>query len=177
MRGLRGIPCADVRRWGSSPGGPEARRRRDPQCGGDPAGTQPVARLAQFLGHGPHGVFGDRRDDGHGQDADAYAGGKNEELVGEIHDETDIEEVEISPVGEDSAICLAAVDLRDLEGALDITFPDSEHRSLNGFILEELGHVPTRGETLEVDGIRIEVLTASETQVLRARVSKIAGKR
>lgn len=98
-----------------------------------------------------------------------------EELVGEIHDETDIEEVEISRVGEDSAICLAAVDLRDLESALDVTFPDSEHRSLNGFILEEFGHVPTRGETFEVDGIRIEVLTASDTQVVRARVSKIAG--
>lgn len=96
-----------------------------------------------------------------------------EELVGEIHDETDVDEEEIVQVDDGIAVCEAAVDVRDVERALDVSFPDSENRSLNGFILEELGTVPTAGEVLEVDGIHIAVLEASETQVIKARVTKL----
>lgn len=96
-----------------------------------------------------------------------------EELVGEIHDETDLDEEEIVQVDDGVAVCEAAVDVRDVERALDVSFPDSENRSLNGFILEELGTVPTAGEVLEVDGIHIAVLEASETQVIKARVTKL----
>lgn len=98
-----------------------------------------------------------------------------EELVGEIHDETDREEEEIVRVSDDIVECDAGVDLRDLDEALGLSLPQGEHRSLNGFILEELGHVPGVAEHLEAAGVRIEVLEASGTQVLRARVTRIAG--
>ena len=38
-------------------------------------------------------------------------------------------------------------------------------RSLNGFIIEELGYVPERGESLEMQGVRIDVVDASEDTV------------
>jgi magnesium and cobalt exporter, CNNM family len=96
-----------------------------------------------------------------------------EELVGEIRDETDVEEEEIVSISEGVVECDAGVDVRDLDEALDVTIPQGEHRSLNGFILDELGHVPDPGQTLEAAGVRIEVLEASDTQVLRARVTKV----
>jgi len=97
-----------------------------------------------------------------------------EELVGEIVDETDVEEEEIVRISDTVVECDAGVDLRDLDEALDLTFPKVEHRSLNGLILEEMGHVPSEGQTLETAGVRIEILEASETQVLRARLTKIS---
>jgi len=96
-----------------------------------------------------------------------------EELVGEIRDETDVEEEEIVRVADDSVECDAGVDLRDLDDALGISLPKVEHRSVNGFILEELGHVPKTGETFESAGVRFEILEATETQVLRARVTRM----
>ena len=96
-----------------------------------------------------------------------------EELVGEIRDETDVEEEEIVVISQGVVECDAGVDLRDLDEALDMTLPHGEHRSLNGFILDELGQVPKPGEVLETAGVRIEILEASETQVLRARVTKL----
>ncbi len=66
----------------------------------------------------------------------------------------------------------AGVDLRDLGEALRIALPQGEHRSLNGFLLEELGHVPEAGECLMTTVARIDVLEASDTQVLRARVTR-----
>jgi putative hemolysin len=98
-----------------------------------------------------------------------------EELVGEIHDETDVESEEILRVSPTSLEADAGVDVRDLNEALDVSLPKAEHRSLNGFILEELGHVPKQGESFEQAGVQIEILEATETQVLRARLTKLMG--
>ncbi|MDE3004028.1 MAG: hemolysin family protein [Gemmatimonadota bacterium] len=95
-----------------------------------------------------------------------------EELVGEIRDETDVEEEEITRISDDVVECDAGTDLRDLVQVLGITLPQGEHRSLNGLLLEELGHVPEAGERLVTTGVRIDVLEASDTQVLRARVTR-----
>jgi putative hemolysin len=98
-----------------------------------------------------------------------------EELVGEIVDETDVEEEEIVRISEGVVECDAGVDIRDLDEALNVLLPKVEHRSLNGFILEELGHVPREGDRFDTPGVRIEILEASETQVLRARLTKVDG--
>lgn len=96
-----------------------------------------------------------------------------EELVGEIVDETDVEEEAIVRVGDDVVVCDAAVDLRDLDEALGVTLRQGEHRSLNGFILDELGHVPDKGERFETEGVQIEVIEATDTQVRRARLTRL----
>jgi putative hemolysin len=98
-----------------------------------------------------------------------------EELVGEIHDETDVAEEEIVRISDDVVECDAGVDVRDLDDALGVTLPKVEHRSLNGLILEELGQVPAKGESLERAGVRIDILDSSDTQVLRARLTKLVS--
>jgi CBS domain containing-hemolysin-like protein len=95
-----------------------------------------------------------------------------EELVGEIRDETDQEEDEIVRISDEVVECDAGVDLRALAEQLDVPLENTEHRSLNGLILDELGHVPEPGHVLELPGVRIDVLEASETQVLRARLTR-----
>jgi CBS domain containing-hemolysin-like protein len=95
-----------------------------------------------------------------------------EELVGEIVDETDVEEEELQQVAHDEWVAEGSVDVREVNEAFSVELPQVEHRSLNGFILEELGYVPDRGESLERDGVIIEVLEASDTQVLRARIRR-----
>jgi magnesium and cobalt exporter, CNNM family len=96
-----------------------------------------------------------------------------EELVGDIVDETDVDEEELVRESENEALADAGVDIREVNQALNVSLPYLEHRSLNGFILEELGYVPGVGESLERAGVRIEVVEATETQVLRARVTRL----
>jgi len=96
-----------------------------------------------------------------------------EELVGEIHDETDVEEEEIRQVSSNQIECDAGVDVRDINQALGVTLPKLEHRSLNGLILEELGHVPSVGEELRCDDVQIEIMQATETQVIRAQLTRL----
>ncbi len=100
-----------------------------------------------------------------------------EELVGEIRDETDLDEEPLMRIGRDEVVADGGVDLREINHALNVVLPSSENRSLNGFILDELGEVPERGETLERSGVNIEILEASETQVVRARLRRVHDER
>ena len=95
-----------------------------------------------------------------------------EELVGEIADEKDVTEDLITRVSRTEIIAEGDADLREINQFFHTTFPQLEHRSLNGYLLEELGRVPESGETLEREGIFIEVLDATETQVERARLKR-----
>jgi CBS domain containing-hemolysin-like protein len=97
-----------------------------------------------------------------------------EELVGEIEDETDLPEEPLVRISKTEIIANGALDLRELNYAFKLSLPQSENRSLNGLIIEELGYVPAKGEFLERHGVRIDVVDATETQVLRARVRKVA---
>ena len=98
-----------------------------------------------------------------------------EELVGEINDETDDAEEAITRVSRTEIIASGDADLREINHFFNTALPQLEHRSLNGYLLEELGRVPEPGEVLERVGIRIEVIDATETQVVRARVRRIVA--
>ena len=95
-----------------------------------------------------------------------------EELVGEIVDERDVAEEPIVRVSRTEIIAAGDADLREINHFFNTAFPQLEHRSLNGYLLDELGRVPDGGETLEREGILIEVLEATETQVIRARLRR-----
>ena len=96
-----------------------------------------------------------------------------EELVGEIVDETDVDEDAITRVTRTEILAWGDADLREINHYFNTTLPQLEHRSLNGYLLDELGRVPQPGEKIEREGIMIEVVEASETQVTRARLKKV----
>ena len=95
-----------------------------------------------------------------------------EELVGEIEDETDVTEEPLIRISRSEIIATGSVDVREINHAFNVALPRLEHRSLNGLILEELGYVPKATERIERYGVSIEILEASETQVLKARLRK-----
>ena len=97
-----------------------------------------------------------------------------EELVGEIVDETDVDEEALTRLSRTQMETPGGMDLREINHAFNVALPRLEHRSLNGFILEELGYVPEPDETLDCAGVRIEILEASDTQVIRARLTKLS---
>jgi putative hemolysin len=96
-----------------------------------------------------------------------------EELVGEIVDETDVPEDPIVRISRTELHASGDADLREINHYFNTTLPQLEHRSLNGYLLDEMGRVPEVGEQIERDAIRIEVLEASDTQVLRARIRRV----
>ncbi len=94
-----------------------------------------------------------------------------EELVGEIVDESDIAVEPIIRLSRNEILVNGGADLREINHFFNTTFPLLEHRSLNGYLLDVLGRVPSPGEKITAEGVIIEVTAASDTQVLRARLS------
>ena len=97
-----------------------------------------------------------------------------EELVGEIEDETDVSEVSIHRISKHEIEVDGGVELREVNYAFNVSLPHL-HRSLNGFLLEEFGRVPTVGEQLRLPGLEIEVLGSTDAQVTRARLVRISA--
>lgn len=105
-----------------------------------------------------------------------------EEIVGEIVDEYDDEvEQEIRPDG-DNLIALGRAHVDEINEALGATSPgeglpeDGDYDTIGGFLLTELGRVPTAGDTIDwSDSLRVKVLEATKRRVERVRIERIAG--
>ncbi|MFZ5831007.1 MAG: hemolysin family protein [Planctomycetota bacterium] len=98
-----------------------------------------------------------------------------EEIVGEIVDEYDHEEVEwIQPVSEGVYEAYGRARLDDLNERMGLSLPeDEEFDTIAGFVFHELGRVPTAGEELVWQNVRITVLEASPRRIEKVRLEVI----
>lgn len=95
-----------------------------------------------------------------------------EEILGEIHDEHEPER-DVTKEPDGSYVVSGTVDVGRLHDLLDFR-PQEETQSttIGGLVTEWLGHVPKVGETVDREGIRIEVLAGNELRVEQVRISK-----
>jgi magnesium and cobalt transporter len=97
-----------------------------------------------------------------------------EEIFGEIQDEYDInEEILYQPLGEDSFILGSRLDMDTLSELLDIDLSDEDADTLGGLIYSRLGHVPVQGESIELDGWRLRVLSLDGRRINQVRADRI----
>ena len=96
-----------------------------------------------------------------------------EEILGEIHDEHEPER-DVQKEGEGRYVMAGSLDLGRLHDLLGFrAAEETESTTIGGLVTEWLGHVPQVGETVERDGIRVEVLAGDELKVVQVRVSKV----
>jgi CBS domain containing-hemolysin-like protein len=96
-----------------------------------------------------------------------------EEILGEIRDEHEPDR-DVRQESESSFVAPGSLDLDRLHELLGFRpEEDTESTTVGGLVAEWLGHVPQVGESVERDGIRIEVLAGNELRVEQVRVSKL----
>jgi CBS domain containing-hemolysin-like protein len=91
-----------------------------------------------------------------------------EELVGEIMDEFDEEEPDIQKVNEWVYLIDARAWIEDVNEELNTSFPIGEsYETLGGLIIEQLGHIPRKGEvvTFSESGIRLMVMKMKDHRI------------
>jgi putative hemolysin len=95
-----------------------------------------------------------------------------EEIVGEIRDEHEPGlDVEVDNQG--GYIVSGSFDVDHLHDLVEFRKPeDAESTTVGGLVTEWLGRVPEVGETIERDGVKIEVLGGNELRVEQVRISK-----
>jgi putative hemolysin len=94
-------------------------------------------------------------------------------VVGEIHDEFDlVEPAQLLPDG--SMVLDASLNVRDLQVQYEIELPeDPAYATLGGFVLAQLGFIPSGGESFEFQGYRFTVLEMDLRRIARLKVQKL----
>jgi CBS domain containing-hemolysin-like protein len=95
-----------------------------------------------------------------------------EEIVGEIRDEDDVESDPIVDEGNGTYVFSAKVSFDELRDRLDLEIESEGFETVGGYVLSRVGRVPSVGETLEIDGLMIEVLEAERRRIHKVRVRK-----
>jgi putative hemolysin len=92
-----------------------------------------------------------------------------EEIVGEIHDEHE-GEGEIVKESDTSYIVSGNIDVDLLDDWFGVRPEDHEATTVAGLVSEIMGRIPRPGEHVEFDGLRLEVLSATDRRIERLRI-------
>jgi len=97
-----------------------------------------------------------------------------EQIVGEIEDEYDFDEgAFILRRGANNYTVKAHTTLEDFNEHFDCDFDDTQYDTLGGLTLHAFGHLPSRGESVEVEGFRFTVVRADSRRVRLLNVERI----
>jgi putative hemolysin len=94
-----------------------------------------------------------------------------EEIVGEIRDEH--EKSQVVKENEHSYIVPGNMDVDHLDELFGIRPEGKEATTVAGLVTELAGRIPQRGEVIEEDGLRFEVLDSTDRRVERVRIAAV----
>jgi putative hemolysin len=97
-----------------------------------------------------------------------------EEIVGEIDDEH--EKAEVVRESDHSYVVPGNMDVDRLDELLGTRPEGKESATVAGLVSELAGRIPQKGEIIEEDGLRFEVLESTERRVERVRISVVQPK-
>ena len=95
-----------------------------------------------------------------------------EEVVGRVGEEGVGAEEEMIRVGQDVYQVDGGMSIDEVRDKLDLNIEDGDFETVAGFALERLGHIPTKGESFDADGVTFEVIRMDNLKIERLRLTK-----
>jgi putative hemolysin len=96
-----------------------------------------------------------------------------ETLIGDIRDEYDGDEEDLVPASESGDFEVDGLtSLEDLAGDAGIDIPEGPYETISGFVMHFLGRIPVEGDLVNLNGIRITVLSMEGKRVGRLLISR-----
>jgi magnesium and cobalt exporter, CNNM family len=95
-----------------------------------------------------------------------------EELVGDIVDEFDDEDPLLEPLPNGDWRVSARMPLDEVNELLRLDLPEGDWDTLGGLVFNALGHVPTEGEAVEIDGHRLRAERVDGRRIERVRITR-----
>jgi len=96
-----------------------------------------------------------------------------EEIIGEIHDEHDIQEPGIVAEPDGYILVDGRVEIEELEEYFGVTFDEGKYETLGGLILNAIKRIPATGETIYIDNLEMFIVAADERKIKKVRIRKI----
>ena len=95
-----------------------------------------------------------------------------EEIVGEIHDEFDVEDPEVISLDTGELLMDAGVSIDQLFDLTGVNLEGDGYDTVGGFLYERLGKIPKVGDSVVQDSLSIEVMSASGRRLKKLQVTK-----
>lgn len=96
-----------------------------------------------------------------------------EELVGEIEDEYDEEEEDVTRLDDKTFIFEGIIDIDDACEELKIELPEGDYDTLAGFVISQLGFVPTEkdiGTAVDFESLTFTILEVEDRRIEKIKV-------
>lgn len=92
-------------------------------------------------------------------------------IVGEIEDEYDEEEdIDFRQLSRHTWTVRALASIEDFNEAFDTHFSDEEVDTIGGLVMQAFGHLPARGESIDIDGYQFKVAMADSRRIIQVHV-------
>ena len=88
-----------------------------------------------------------------------------EEIVGEIHDEYDIEELDFRKLGDGHYLIDAAMPLREVNRRFNLDLPEEHVTTLAGHLLQIMGKIPVEGDSCEEGNLLFRVRRMEDRRI------------
>jgi CBS domain containing-hemolysin-like protein len=96
-----------------------------------------------------------------------------EEIVGDIKDEHDMEENEITKMNKTHVTVRGDTDIQDINDRLNLNIPDLEkYETIAGFILYRLNRIPDPGEKFEYDKSIFTITEMKGQRITQVKISR-----
>ena len=95
-----------------------------------------------------------------------------EAVMGDIQDEYDEEEEEISKIDENTFTVEGTIDIEEIDELIGKELPEGDYETLAGFIMDELQCIPKNGEMNEVvfENVKFTVLEVEDRRIEKIKV-------
>jgi putative hemolysin len=93
-----------------------------------------------------------------------------EEFFGDIHDEFDEELNLYRKVSPRQIDVSAKVRIEDINERFKLHLPEGNYQTLSGYLMDQLGNIPRRGERLETDRCTLTVLSSTRKKINWVRI-------
>lgn len=95
-----------------------------------------------------------------------------EEIVGEIEDEYDVARPAMEVISPDEVVLDAGTTTDVLQDLFGYTIDSDDFDTIGGFVIHQLGRLPSVGDEVEVDGLTLRVLSMSGRRIRRLRIQR-----
>jgi putative hemolysin len=95
-----------------------------------------------------------------------------EEIVGEITDEYDVAQSTMEVISDDEVVLDAGVGTYILQELFDYEVESEDFDTVGGFVIHELGRLPSVGDEIQVDGLTLRVLSMAGRRIRRLRITR-----
>ncbi|MGL5742487.1 MAG: HlyC/CorC family transporter [Legionella sp.] len=89
-----------------------------------------------------------------------------EQIIGDIEDEFDIDEDDyIKAHGDWHYIIKSHMPIDEFNEQLEANFSDETYDTIGGIVMNRFGHLPTRGETINIDSFEFRIINADARRI------------